>query len=517
MKKLLVMTCFISLVNLVSSCSSDDSSPSDKEENKIIILSTSKGTYLETKGNKGYFDLTLTGNDISLDLKLISRKVEDTDLLEATLESHKYILSDNDVLYSLTKESFIKSKNEKLTIQSAELNIQNKDNKYLIDGYIIDSNNLKYEIKYDNTIDIEPTYNAEYKIQKGWYWGDDEYKHPGVAQYMTFFVVGNTNNYGELNGDGYRISLSLYDQKAPKAWEAKIPNKKYIANTKYETGSFYIASDKDIEKNEPVYRYAYFEHRDSSKDIKQIEYIRKNSTIKVLETPTGQEVRFNVELGDGTRHLGKYKGPIEQKDEATVTSLKTDRTVGKLDIGFLEFQGASPIDGKQNNRWNIYLYNKDLRTQPENYWAVGGSGEYMRIGLYTASSATTDIPVGEYKIGSEEPNMAAEGGGFEPGFDWGTWYYELKNTEFKDAAPGITGKIIVAKTNDEYTITIEFKDDRENTVKANYTGKLTFINNDKNKSSKQGQTTKSINKTSIFQQYKQEKALEMMRRYYGEN
>lgn len=518
MKKLFVLACFISMASITSSCSNDDSStPSKEEETKNeLALTKGQGTYLKTLDDKGFFNLTLSGEDTKLELSLISKKIESVDLLEPNIESHKYILSTDQLLYTLSPESNLINKNEKLTIQSAELEIINQENKYSITGTIVDSNQLTYTVKFNDAIDIQPLYHTEYTLQNGWYWGDDEYKHPNIGQYMTFFVAGKTNNYGELDGDGYRVSLSLYDEKAPKAWEAKIPNKTYQASTTFDKGSFYIATSKDIEKEEPVYRYAYFEHRDSDKQINRKVYIRDNSFIKVIETPKGQEVRFNLELSDGTRHLGKYNGPIRQGDEATITSLKENRTVGNLDIGYLEFQGASPINGLQNNRWNIYLYNKDLKTDPDNYWAVGGSGEYMRIALYTELNQKTSIPSGTYNIGPEAPNMAGFGEGFEAGFDWGTWYFDLKNSDFKDAAPAKSGKIIVTNQNNVYTISVEFEDDRENIVTAKYTGKLIFKNNDKNKifdihSAKYNKNTKNF-----LEQYKQEKALRVLNRYLGQ-
>ncbi|WHT38550.1 hypothetical protein QNH98_16315 [Myroides sp. mNGS23_01] len=124
----------------------------------------------------------------------------------------------------------------------------------------------------------------------------------------------------------------------------------------------------------------------------------------------------------------------------------------------------------------------------------------MRVRLFTDINTTTDIPVGEYPIGEENVGNAGLGGGSEVGLDWGTWFFEqainkdgdLATTNF---APTRTGTVKVEKTGDQYTITVNAIDDRENKITASYTGALEFVNNANRAAAKQTKVAKkSYNK-----------------------
>ncbi len=478
MKKFICLLSLIALTNgALSSCSSDDNSkpPVDETIPETTIVS-SKGTYLGTETNQGKFSILLKSNDTDFQLNFISDAVADKDLLDATLKGNKYTVASTPTLYSIQTDSYLKKGDTQLKIVSGNLEVSKTADTYTIKGLLTDDQNAPHQINYVGLIDIEPLYEIEYEIQNGWYWGDDQYDFPNVGEYMTFFTQGQANRYGELEGDGYHISLSFFDAMAPRQWEGiKIPNRTYKASTKQELGTFLVQSKDNIEGEDLDYGYALFLHNKSSEGIKKAMYIT-DGTIKTMDNAKGQEIRFNIELQDGSRHIGKYTGKVKQGDEYTISTLKADKTVGQLDQGFLEYKGKSPVQGKENNRWELYLLNENLTTYPEYYWATEGSGEYLRVALYTAVGATTDIPVGVYPIGEEKAGNASTGGGTEVGLDFGTWYYEMKNDEYINSAPTRTGTVTVAKEGANYTIKVTAVDDRENTITANYTGALTFVN-----------------------------------------
>lgn len=503
MKRTTYLLALIALsFSALTSCSSDDNTPVkeiEEEKNEVTIISCA-ATYLNTLEGKGNYLISLSSSDQTFTLEVISDMVEDENLLDIDLKSNKYVVSDAKTLYTIATKSTIVSKENSFTLSLGELEINQNNSSYTIKGSLTDNQNLTYHINYTGVIDIQPKYDVEYEIQNGWYWGDDIYESPGLGEYMTYFTQGEANSYGELSGDGHHIALSFFDQMAPKAWEAQIPNKTFKAASKRAIGTFQVASQEDIDNGVSNYAFAYFQRNDSKKDIEE-ELLIKDGTIKVLEHLSGQEIRFNLLLEDGTRHLGKYQGKVKQGDEYTVSTLKSDKQVGALNYGYLEYKGKSPITGKENNRWNIYLYNKGLTAYPQYYWATEGSGEMMRVTIYTPLDNTQDIPTGQYKLGEEIAGNAGEGGGTEAGLDWGTWYFDMNDGDYKNSAPTRTGTVTIKKQGDNYTVEVNAIDDRENNITASYTGALPLVDNSpktKDATDKKQKNIKSYNKGKLY-------------------
>lgn len=474
MKRLTGLLSFILLGNLtLTSCSSDDN---NSIQLTPIAIEKSTGTYLGNVDSKGSFKIVLNTNKGDFHLDFISNLVADENLLEATLKSETYLFSEGALLYTFTEKSFLKQGDAQFKLVGGEITVTKNNALYTFKGQVKDEQGLTYDFNYTDALDIEPIYDTTYEIQNGWYWGDDVFEHPNVAEYMTFFTQGEANRYGELEGDGHHISLSMFDAMAPKAWEAKIPNKTYKASTEFKVGSFKVGSKEAIESGDIDYSFATFQHNDKAAGIEEELYILDGS-IKVMENKEGQEVRFNILLQNGKRHLGKYVGKVKQGDQYTISTLRADKTVGTLTQGFLEYKGKSPITEKQNNRWNIYLYAATVTPHPEEYFWAEGSGEWIRVTIYSDVNATTDIPVGEFPIGDEMAGNAGSGGGTEPGLDWGTWYFSMNNDETTSYAPTRTGTVKIEKTGGQYTVSLNAIDDRENKIKASYTGALAFVNN----------------------------------------
>ena len=485
MKRLSYVISFVLLGNLaLTSCSSDDHNYlTPVDPTPPITITHSTGTYLGKIEDKGNFTLVLQTNKGEFHLTFISAVVKDELLLEAALQSEKYSVADTGNLYTISTTSTLKTGEVTSKITQGELTVTYANGTHTFKGMLQDEQGEQYKIDYTEAIDIEPIYDVTYEVQNGWYWGDNVFDHPGIAEYMTYFAQGDTNQFGELEeeGDGYYLSASLFDEMAPKAWEAKIPTKTFKASTEFEVGTFKVGSKEAIEAGDYDYSYASFQHNDKTAGIQEELFILDGS-IKVMDNEKGQEIRFNILLENGTRHLGKYIGNVKQGDEYTISTLRADKAVQPLTQGFLEYKGKSPITGKELNRWNMYLYSETLTPYPGEYFNVAGAGDWMRVTLYTDLSHTTDIPVGTFPIGDENVGNIGLGGGSEPGLDWGTWFFqqtidnegESITTNF---APTRTGTVKIEKTGNVYTITVNAIDDRENKITASYTGQLPLVNN----------------------------------------
>ncbi|WHT38551.1 hypothetical protein QNH98_16320 [Myroides sp. mNGS23_01] len=337
MKRLSYVISFVLLSSLaITSCSSDDHNyliPVDPKN--PITIDQSTGTYLGKVEDKGNFAIVLKTNKGEFNLTFISDVVKDENLLEAAIKSETYIVTDTGHLYTLSTKSTVKNGDAVAAITQGELAVVSANGSHTFKGTLQDEQGVKYDINYTQAIDIEPIYDVTYEVQNGWYWGDNVFDHPNVAEYMTYFTQGDANKFDELeeDGTGYHISLSFFDQMAPKAWEAQVPNKTFKASTEYEVGAFRVGSKEAIESGDIDYSFASFQHNDKAAGIKDELYIL-DGAIKVMDNEKGQEIRFNILLEDGTRHLGKYIGKVKQGDEYTISTLRADKTVSKLTQGF---------------------------------------------------------------------------------------------------------------------------------------------------------------------------------------
>ncbi len=472
MRKFLAVFTIFTLLGATVSCRDDDN-PQIPEVPTAQIESAT-GIYSATDDAKGLFKITLSGDEVDFHLQFISDPVADADLLNAEMTSETYTVANGAGKYTISPESYWTKGGEKSRIAGGTLSVQHNNEEYTIKGTLKNAENAAYEIDFKGIIDIEPVYEIEYAKQNGWYWGDDPYQFPNIGEYMSFFVQGQADSYGELTGDGYYINISFFNKMAPKAWDAKIPNQTYTASTEYEVGTFKIASKADIDAEAPYYQFASFQHIDQAKGINKEVFIT-GGTVQVKANGENQEVRFNLELQDGTRHVGKYTGFVRQADEYTVSSLVSDRNITDLTHGYLEYRGQSPIAGKTNKRWNMFLLSKDVTTMPDSYWSPGGTGNLLRVTLYTSSTESTDIPVGTYPIGDEVAGNAGIGQGYEVGLDFGTWFYELRSGNVANYAPIKTGTVEVSKNGAAYTVKVNGVDDRANKITAAYSGELSFV------------------------------------------
>lgn len=504
MKKVMgVVSFFVLAGSLLVSCNDDDAANGSNGENPTIA--EAKGIYKSMENADGLFRITLSGTDMDFHLNFISDQIAESELLNAEMKSETYTISDVGTKYSLQTDSYLKDGTLQTGLVSGSLVVERNNENYKIEGVITDANKVSYTINFNGFIDIEPEYDVVYEKQNGWYWGDNEYDYPNIAEYMSYFAQGPTDNYGELSGDGYYVNLSFFNAMAPKAWEAQIPNATYTASTAYEEGTFHIASAEDIADDAPYYAFSYFRQVNAAAGIDKEQFIT-GGTVRVTEKDNGQELRFNLLLEDGTWHVSKYVGNVRQGDEYTVTTLVNDVEVAPFNHGYIEYKGQSPIAGSDNKRWNLYLASPNVTLYPEYYWAAEGTGEYMRITLYSDGAAGMTLAEGTYPLGNEVAGNAGAGAGYEVGLDFGTWYYQMEADEYANYAPVKTGTIVVAKEGANYTITMNGKDDRDNTITASYSGPLTAVDNGNgNKKSQNLKKKKNTKETPVTNSYSYKK------------
>ena len=145
-----------------------------------------------------------------------------------------------------------------------------------------------------------------------------------------------------------------------------------------------------------------------------------------------------------------------------------------LSHGTLDYYGTK-IYGKTGtdySGWTIYLGDKTM-----DFESYEGTGEMLMLDLNTASSYTTAIPSGTYKVMYAADNAHFQPFTVVPGFTegsatLGTWYA----LDWESVYAANVGLVRITNENDKiYTIDFKFRDDNNETFfQGSYKGELTY-------------------------------------------
>lgn len=488
-----LLVCGVALLMSVTSCEPETKVevvfPQEKDSQKIAEESI-VATYMGVENECGLFafEFLTEEGDAGLHLELYSDSVAGKDLLDANLAAGWYKVGEDAKPFAIkaSKEEgeglagsyyFTKDAEGVITkraLSGGQVFVSVSDDgdaaivsKVAVEG---DTSGL-VAFDYNGKIDIEPVYNTVFDTQVGWYWGDDEYEYPNIGQYMVTLYAGKYNSEGIV--DGMSVSLSYYAEMAEKAWEAKIPEGRYVGSTEYGKGVILVATPEQIEENPwSIYGYAM---RTEAANGEKVNTFAVEIDSKVKQLDNGEYVlKFNMLLNTGERYVAKYAGKIKQGDEFTRSKLTGDVAM-EPGYGYVEYVGKSYIrDGV--NRWNIRLFADELVVHPEEYWGVElkGSGDYIIIEVFTDSHYTTEIPDGKYVISTEESPYHVGMGTGGWGFNMGTWYYSINGGKEDKEAPAKSGELVLKKSGEAYELTYSFVDDRGYKIAGSYNGALTY-------------------------------------------
>ncbi|MEG2612718.1 MAG: hypothetical protein RR971_04430 [Alistipes sp.] len=137
------------------------------------------------------------------------------------------------------------------------------------------------------------------------------------------------------------------------------------------------------------------------------------------------------------------------------------------------------------------------------------NSEAMLISLFAPSTGTfaEGIPTGTYAVTNDPmkykdgEKVCIPGDLSEKGEMYFTWYAGITDKGIEDFAPATAGQVTIAKAGENYTVTFEFKDDRDpaHTFSGTWTGSITMEDNTKNPASVRSTIAKvSYNKVSNF-------------------
>lgn len=170
----------------------------------------------------------------------------------------------------------------------------------------------------------------------------------------------------------------------------------------------------------------------------------------------------------GNSTIKSATGATDAAGEATTVELKN------LAQGEMQYWGdAYGIAENDYANWTIYLADAtvDLST-------LNGTGDVLMMELNTAKAVTTEITPGTYTVMPNRSKANFIAFSCVPGYvsgstPYGTWYITEKSAKNMLTS----GTVVVAKSGDNYTFTIDLLDQSTNTTfKGSYTGAMNYVN-----------------------------------------
>ncbi|MGE0078357.1 MAG: hypothetical protein AB7S48_10900 [Bacteroidales bacterium] len=188
--------------------------------------------------------------------------------------------------------------------------------------------------------------------------------------------------------------------------------------------------------------------------------ITSGSLTVTLDEDTGYTITIDCEDENGQKIAGRYSGYIHYIGNTNVkNSFSYLGNEYELSQSFVEYYGEN-WDGTY--QLDLYMASSGI-----NYVEATGSGNILYFSLYT--SQANSISSGQYIYDYWAETKFT--------FDYGDVYinYNIDNEE-GTKIPISNGSVTVAIINNIYSITIDCKDESENSITGSYTGEINFYN-----------------------------------------
>ena len=287
----------------------------------------------------------------------------------------------------------------------------------------------------------------------------------GTDNSWTYFTSSSVIfSDGAFSGNGTALFLEL---NAPKSGDKAVVAGSYTIDTTDGMPEFTFTEGKDFGASGLQGTFVY------DSEVEGNYLVVTDGCVSVKIVNGDYVVVAYVKAGDKTYSF-KYTGSVPLKDYSKDYDSYKVVEMKNLDHGTLDYYGTKVCGatGTDYSGWTIYLGDKTMDF--DNY---EGTGEMLMLDLNTASSYTTAIPSGTYKVMYAADNAHFQPFTIVPGFEeygntLGTWYA-------LDWAPMFKANVGWAKVTNEndktYTIEFKFRDDTEETYfQGSYKGELTY-------------------------------------------
>lgn len=297
----------------------------------------------------------------------------------------------------------------------------------------------------------------------GYYYGD--YYMSGTDNSWSYFTSGSVIfTEGAFSGKGTALFLEL---NAPKSGDKAVATGTYVADGAGNMQEYTFVKGEDFGASGLQGTFVY------DSEVEGNYVVVSDGVISVKTINGAYVVKAYVEAG-GKHYSFRYSGSVPLKDYSKDYDNYKVVEMKNLSHGTLDYYGTK-IYGKTGtdySGWTVYL--GDATMDFDNY---EGTGEMLMLDLNTASSYTTAIPSGNYKVMYAADNAHFQPFTVVPGFEeagnqLGTWYASDWNPLYR----ANVGWVNVTNENDKiYTIEFKFRDDTEEVYfQGRYKGELTY-------------------------------------------
>lgn len=324
------------------------------------------------------------------------------------------------------------------------------------------------------------TYNGQFV--------DDEVTYD-CAQSAMVFGVGDTaadiayntamHTINIQNGRQVQLPLVFTDIWEGDWFEVEIPEGKYVFS--FESEKYNVEAGEYDPEYEIVSGASIRKYENWSSVGSETKALYEESVMYVEKADDGEyKIFLDLHFHDGTTAKAYYKGELNVENTTTPPYYSTLTADKSLSIELVSGTMNLLNNYSEVNTWILYMM--DANTEMTPYGFVRGSGEYIQLELYSATSVTDAVPVGTYTIGETIAAGAARVGYNEPSNNkkLGCMYFLLQGSTEIGMAPFTSGTVTVSKDGDTYTVTAQGKDDSWKgpfNISVSYTG--TFEINDK--------------------------------------
>lgn len=308
-----------------------------------------------------------------------------------------------------------------------------------------------------------PTEFTAFNSAKGFFYGD--YYMAGTDNSWTYFTSGSVVFAdGAFSGKGTALFLEL---NAPKSGDKSVTAGSYSVDESGEMPEYTFAKGEDFGTEGLQGTFVY------DSEVEGNYLVVSEGAVSVKTVNSEYVVSAYVKAG-GKAYSFTYSGSVPVEDYSKDYANYKVVEMKNLSHGTLDYYGTK-IYGKTGtdySGWTIYLGDKTM-----DFESYEGTGEMLMLDLNTASSYTTAIPSGTYKVMYAADNAHFQPFTVVPGFTegsapLGTWYA----LDWEPVYAANVGLVRITNENDKiYTIDFKFRDDNNETFfQGSYKGELTY-------------------------------------------
>ncbi|MDE7127783.1 MAG: hypothetical protein K2O58_07830 [Bacteroidales bacterium] len=346
------------------------------------------------------------------------------------------------------------SSNGTVKIVKGSFKLTNGDDfKFSYEGELLTADPDASQVLPPMTDPIDVTMN----LAAGAYYGDD-YKM-GADRYEIALTNAPVNSYGEINGAGHMLYLSMFDTPSSIIG---------LSAGTYTVDDTYAA--KTIEKGEIILDVtgSFIVKYNESGETENFCLITAG-TVTVALSGTRYTITADLTAEEDLPVKATYSGEIDFEDNSSSGSQSPSTITGDLDFRFAD-----------NSEVYIQYFGDYYGTGTDNWYIeIADASNYIIIDLNTPQAGFSEtIPFpesGQYNM-SVDYGTGMLTGVLEGDEAIGTWYFDLTKDNVYAAA--IDGTIKHTKSGETDILKIELLDENYNLISAQWQGMLPAASNE---------------------------------------